>query len=53
MSWTDCPVARPPDAGFRGTAAPEFNLDTTFPTPMHRVAEAQATPLKVAIGMNS
>ena len=32
------------------TAAPEFTLDATFPTPMHWLAEAQATPLKVVIG---
>jgi hypothetical protein len=49
----DCPVERPPDTGSNGAAAPEFTLDTTFPTPMQWRAEAQATPLKVVIGAKS
>jgi hypothetical protein len=53
ISWSDCPVERPPDTGFRDAAAPEFTLDTTFPTPMHWLAEAQATPLKAVIGVKS
>jgi hypothetical protein len=53
MSWTDCPVEKSPDIGLRGAAAPEFTLDTTFPTPMHRLAEAQARPLNVVIGVKS
>jgi hypothetical protein len=53
MSRTDCPVESPPDAGFRDTAAPEFTFDATSPAPMHWVAEAQATPLKVVIGPKS
>jgi hypothetical protein len=53
ISWSDCPVERSPDTGSRDAAAPEFTLDTTFPTPMQRLADAQATPLKVVIGMKS
>jgi hypothetical protein len=53
ISWSDCPVERSPDSGSRDAAAPEFTLDATFPTPMHWRAEAQATPLKMVIGMNS
>jgi hypothetical protein len=53
ISWSDCPVERSPDTGFSDAAAPEFTPDATFPTPMHWLAEAQATPLKVVIGMKS
>ena len=53
ISWSDCPVEKSPDTGSRDAAAPEFALDATFPTPMHWLAEAQATPLKVVIGVNS
>jgi hypothetical protein len=53
ISWSDCPVERPPDTGSKGAAAPELTLDTAFPTPMHWRAEAQATPLKVVIGVKS
>jgi hypothetical protein len=31
----------------------EFTPDTAFPTPMHWLAEAQATALKVVIGVKS
>jgi hypothetical protein len=53
ISWGDFPAERAPDTGFRGTAAPELALVVAFPTPMHWCAEAQATPLKVVIGVNS
>jgi len=53
ISWSDCPVERSPDTGFSGTAAPEFTLDAAFPTPMHWLAEPQATLLKVVIGVKS
>jgi hypothetical protein len=53
ISWSDRPVERSPVTGFRDAAAPEFTLDATLPTPMHRLAEAQATPLKVVIGIKS
>ena len=53
IRWSDCPVERPPDTGFRDAAAPELTLDATFPTPTHWLAEAQAAPLKVVIGMKS
>ncbi|MGH9080477.1 MAG: hypothetical protein ACRDYE_10470 [Acidimicrobiales bacterium] len=54
MSWTDCPVERSPDTGLRDAAAPEcLTPDATFPTPVQWLAEAQATPLKVVIGMKS
>ena len=53
ISWTDCPVERPPDTGSRDAAAPEFTLDVMFPTPTHWLGEAQATPLKMVMGMNS
>ena len=50
---SDCPVEKSPDTGLRDAAPPELALDATFPTPMHWLGEAQATPLKVVIGMNS
>jgi hypothetical protein len=53
ISRTECPVERSPETASRVAAAPAFTLDTTFPTPMHCPAEAQATPLKVAIGAKS
>ena len=52
ISWSDCPVEKPPDTGLRDAAAPEFTLEATFPTPMQWLAEAQARPLKVVIGAN-
>jgi hypothetical protein len=53
MSWSDCPVEKSPDAGLRDATPPKVALDATFPTPMHRLAEAQATPLKVVKGVKS
>jgi hypothetical protein len=53
MSCSECPVERSPDTGLRDAAAPEFTVEATFPTPMHWLAEAQATPLKVVIGVKS
>jgi hypothetical protein len=53
MSWSDCPVEKSPDAGLRDATPPKVALDATFPTPMHRLAEAQATLLKVVMGLNS
>jgi hypothetical protein len=53
ISWRGCLVEKSPDTELKDAAAPEFTLDATFPTPMHWLAEAQATPLKVVIGMDS
>jgi hypothetical protein len=53
MSWSECPVEKSPDTGLRDAAPPEVALDATSPTPMHWLAEAQATLLKVVIGLNS
>src|SRR5580700_3035480 len=53
ISWSDCPAERAPDAELRDAAAPEFTLEATFPTPMHWLADAQATALKVVIGAKS
>ena len=53
MNWSDCPAKKSPETGSRDAAPPEFPLDVTFPTPMHWLAEAQATPVKVVIGLNS
>ena len=53
ISWSECPVERSADAASRDAAPPEFAFDATLPTPMHLLAEAQATPLKMVIGEDS